>query len=110
MPSFARIYYLVYGVITVLSGVSGYVLKGSKISMIAGGATGLLLVIGSLLLRRVGRPFTAGLAISMLVSLLLTARFLGSLFNGLLNPALYMVPLSVGGVCVAAVLLFRTDL
>ena len=107
--SFARIYYLVFGLVTIVGGASAYLLKGSKASIIAGGIVGVLLIIGGLLLRRVGGAYTAGLAISMLLSLMLAGQFSAALFAGRINPAVYMVPLAVGGVCVAALLLFRPE-
>lgn len=107
--SFARIYYFVFGLVTIAGGASAFLLKGSKASIIAGSIVGLLLIVGSLLLRRVGAAYTAGLAISTLLSLMLAGQFSAALFAGRLNPALYMVPLSVVGVCTAALLLFRPE-
>ncbi len=107
--SFARIYFLLFGLATIAGGASAYLLKGSKASIIAGSIVGLLLIVGSLLLRRVGGAYTVGLALSMLLSLMLAGQFSAALFVGRLNPALYMVPLSIVGICTAALLLFRPE-
>lgn len=109
MLGFARIYFLIFGLATIAGGVSGYVIAGSKPSIIAGGVAGLLLILGGVLLSRVGGAYMGGLALSLLVSLALAGRFIPALVSGKLNPAAYMVPLSVVGVCAAAVLLFRPE-
>jgi uncharacterized membrane protein (UPF0136 family) len=65
---------LVYALLTIAMGVYGYTNKGSMVSMVAGGVSGLLL-LGSLALYK-SNP-RAGRIGAAVISLLLLLRFIG---------------------------------
>jgi uncharacterized membrane protein (UPF0136 family) len=97
----AKIYFIVFGILTIAGGVVGYVKAGSVASIVAGGITGVLLLVAALLLPeyRIVR-----LATACIVSLLLAAQFVPKfLRTGRVMPAGMMSILSVIGVIVAIV-------
>ena len=96
-----KIYFLVFGALTIIGGVIGYVKAGSVPSIIAGAITGvLLLVAGSIL----PQHRAAGLATAFIVSLLLAGQFVPKFFRtGKMMPAGLMSILSVIGLIVAIV-------
>jgi len=65
-------YYLVFAVLTILGGIMGYVKAKSKISLISGSISGVVLIIASCLLP--ARPILAGV-IGLCVSVLLAGKF-----------------------------------
>jgi uncharacterized membrane protein (UPF0136 family) len=88
-----KIYFIVFGLLTIAGGVIGYVKAGSTISFISGSISGLLLLVAAFLLP--GNPF-AGLALGGIVSLLLVGYFLPTLFHtGKMMPAGMMSLLSI---------------
>jgi uncharacterized membrane protein (UPF0136 family) len=94
----AKIYFLVFGVLTIAGGIMGYVKAGSVISIVAGVISGLLLVAAALLLPQ---QLMAGLIIAAAVSLLLAAQFVPKfLRTGSAMPAGLMSALSVIGIIV----------
>ena len=97
----AKIYFLIFGVLTIIGGVIGYVKAGSLPSIIAGAITGvLLLVAGALLPEHRG----IGIATAFIVSLLLAAQFVPKFIRtGRAMPAGMMSILSVIGLAVAIV-------
>jgi len=99
MLSATRIYFAVFGVLTIAGGIVGYVKAGSVASIIAGSISGLLLLLAAFLLpdHRV-----AGLALGLIVSLLLVIQF-GPKFisTGKVMPAGGMTVLSAIGMIVA---------
>src|SRR4029077_7592867 len=66
----AKIYFIVFGILTIAGGVVGYVKAGSVASIVAGGITGVLLLVAGLLLPEYR---IVGLATACIVSLLLAA-------------------------------------
>jgi uncharacterized membrane protein (UPF0136 family) len=97
----AKIYFIVFGVLTILGGIIGYVSKGSVPSIIAGSIAGILLLLGALLLPN---HLMAGLAIGLIVSLLLAGQFVPKfLQTGKAMPAGMMSILSVIGIIAAVV-------
>ncbi len=95
----ARIYFIIFGLLTIVGGVMGYVSKGSVASIVAGSVSGILLLLAAFLLP--GNAF-AGLALGTIVSLLLAVRFVPAyLNNGGFMPAGMMSVLSVIGLLVA---------
>jgi uncharacterized membrane protein (UPF0136 family) len=99
----AKIYFIVFGVLTILGGVFGYVRAGSMASIIAGSVAGVLILAAALLLPG---NVTAGLILAGVVSLVLAGRFLPVfLRTGDFMPAGMMALLSVIGI-VMAVLAF----
>lgn len=101
----AKIYFLLFGVLTIVGGVIGYVSKGSMPSLIAGGIAGALLLVAALLLPAQLLP---GLILALVVSLLLAGRFLPIfLKNGGVMPAGMMSVLSIIGVLIAIAALVK---
>jgi uncharacterized membrane protein (UPF0136 family) len=95
----ARIYFIIFGVLTIAGGIIGYVKAGSAASIIAGSVCGLLLLVGAFILPQ---HRTVGLVIGLIVSLLLAAQFIPKFFRtGKVMPAGAMALLSVLGIIVA---------
>lgn len=96
-----KIYFLVFGILTIVGGVIGYVKAGSVASIIAGSITGVLLLVAAFLLPE---HRAAGLATALIISLLLGAQFVPKFVRtGRAMPAGMMSILSVIGVVVAIV-------
>lgn len=97
----AKIYFIVFGLLTIVGGVMGYARAGSMASIIAGSISGILLLLAAFLLP--GNA-AAGLAIGLVVSIALAGKFVPALLNtGQVMPAGLMSVLSVIGVIVAIV-------
>src|SRR5438094_7947690 len=80
-----KLYFIVFGALTIIGGIIGYVKAGSLPSIIAGAITGLLLLIAAFLLTD---HRTVGLATAFIVSLLLAAQFVPKLIRtGKIMPA-----------------------
>jgi uncharacterized membrane protein (UPF0136 family) len=95
----AKIYFVVFGVLTIAGGVVGYVKAGSVASIIAGSITGVLLLVAAFLLPE---HRAIGLATAFIVSLLLAAQFVPKFIRtGRVMPAGMMSILSVIGVIAA---------
>jgi uncharacterized membrane protein (UPF0136 family) len=93
----AKIYFIVFGVLTIAGGVVGYVRAGSVASIIAGSITGVLLLVAAFLR-------AIGLATAFIISLLLAAQFVPKFIRtGRVMPAGMMSILSVIGVIAAIV-------
>jgi uncharacterized membrane protein (UPF0136 family) len=97
----AKIYFIIFGLLTIVGGVIGYVKAGSTASIIAGSISGILLIVAAYLLPG---QVTLGLAIAGVVSLLLAGRFIPVFMKtGQAMPAGLMSVLSVIGVVVAII-------
>jgi uncharacterized membrane protein (UPF0136 family) len=97
----AKIYFIVFGVLTVAGGVVGYVKAGSVASIVAGSITGVLLLVAAFLLPE---HRAIGLATALILSLLLAAQFVPKFMRtGKVMPAGMMSILSVIGVIAAIV-------
>ncbi len=97
----AKIYFIVFGALTIAGGIVGYVKTGSLPSIIAGSITGVLLLIAGSLLPE---HRAAGLATGLVISLLLAAQFIPKfLRTGKAMPAGIMSILSVIGITMAIV-------
>src|SRR5947209_5607262 len=92
----AKIYFIVFGALTIAGGIVGYVKAGSAASIIAGSITGVLLLVAAFLLPE---HRTIGLATALIVSFLLAAQFVPKfLRTGRVMPAGMMSILSVIGI------------
>jgi uncharacterized membrane protein (UPF0136 family) len=97
----AKLYFIVFGVLTVAGGVLGYVKAGSVASIIAGSITGVLLLVAAFLLPE---HRAIGLAAAFIISLLLAAQFVPKFIRtGRVMPAGMMSILTVIGLVVAIV-------
>ena len=101
----AKIYFIIFGILTIAGGIIGYVKAGSMPSIIAGSITGILLVIAALLLPE---HRAAGLATALIVSLVLAAQFVPKFIRtGKAMPAGMMSILSVIGIVIGLVAWMR---
>ena len=97
----ARIYFIIFGLLTILGGVIGYVKAGSTASIIAGSISGILLLIAAWLLPG---NLALGLALAAVISIALAGRFIPAFIKtGHLMPAGLMSVLSVIGIIMAIV-------
>jgi uncharacterized membrane protein (UPF0136 family) len=97
----AKIYFIVFGILTIAGGVIGYVKAGSMPSIIAGSISGILLLVAAFLLPD---HRLAGLAIGLIVSLLLAGQFIPKFIRtGKVMPAGMMSILSAIGIIMAIV-------
>jgi|SRR4051812_41957589 uncharacterized membrane protein (UPF0136 family) len=97
----AKIYFIIFGLLTIVGGVIGYVKAGSTASIIAGGISGIALLAAAFLLPG---NVALGLIIAGVVSIALAGKFVPDLMRtGKIMPAGMMAVLSVIGVIVAVV-------
>jgi uncharacterized membrane protein (UPF0136 family) len=100
-----KLYFLIFGALTIIGGVIGYVKAGSLPSLIAGSITGVLLLVAGALLTE---HRAIGLATGLVISLLLAAQFIPKFFRTHnVMPAGLMSILSVIGIVVALVTWLR---
>jgi uncharacterized membrane protein (UPF0136 family) len=69
-----KIYYLVFGILTIIGGVIGFVKAKSRASLIAGGSTGALLVAAAIVI--MAGHINWGLMLGLLVSVALAGQFI----------------------------------
>jgi uncharacterized membrane protein (UPF0136 family) len=96
MIDLAKIYYIIFGALTIVGGVIGFIKKTSYASLVAGGLAGVVLLIAAVMLK--DKP-QAGLILGGIVSVLLAGRFIPAFidkFNWM--PAGMMSILSVLGI------------
>jgi len=97
----AKIYFIIFGGLTIVGGIIGYVKAGSLPSIIAGSITGVLLLIAGSLLPE---HRAAGLATGFVISLLLAAQFIPKfLRTSKAMPAGMMSILSLIGIVISLV-------
>ena len=95
----AKIYFVVFGALTIIGGIIGYVKAGSVPSIVAGCITGILLIVAGLILPE-HRAW--GLGLGLIVSLLLAAQFIPKFVRtGRVMPAGMMTVLSAIGIVMA---------
>ena len=95
----AKIYFIVFGILTIAGGIVGYVKAGSVASIIAGSISGILLLLAAWLMPD---RQAAGLIVALVVSVLLAGQFVPKFFNThKVMPAGLMSLLSVLGIIVA---------
>jgi uncharacterized membrane protein (UPF0136 family) len=97
----AKFYFIIFGLLTIVGGVIGYVKAGSTASIVAGAISGIVLLVAAYLLPG---NVALGLVIAGLVSIALAARFIPAFMKtGKIMPAGLMAALSVIGVVMAIV-------
>ena len=97
----AKIYFIIFGLLTIVGGVIGYVKAGSTASLVAGAISGIALLVAAFLLPG---NVALGLIIAGVVSLLLAGRFIPNFMQtGKIMPAGLMAILSAIGVIMAIV-------
>ena len=95
----AKVYFIVFGILTIAGGIVGYVKAGSVISIIAGSISGILLLLAAWLMPD---RQAAGLIVALVVSVLLAGQFVPKFFSThKVMPAGLMSLLSVLGIVVA---------
>ncbi|MEY2440090.1 MAG: hypothetical protein QOI34_1475 [Verrucomicrobiota bacterium] len=95
----AKIYFLVFGLLTIAGGIMGYVKAGSTVSIIAGSLTGILLIVAGLVLPE---HRALGVGLGLIVSLLLAGQFIPKFVRtGRMMPAGMMTVLSAIGIVMA---------
>lgn len=101
----AKIYFIVFGLLTIVGGVMGYVKAGSTASLIAGSVSGILLLLAAFLLPG---NLAVGLGLAAVVSIALAGKFLPAFIKtGQVMPAGLMSVLSVIGFIMAIVAWMR---
>jgi uncharacterized membrane protein (UPF0136 family) len=97
----AKIYFIVFGLLTIVGGVIGYAKAGSTASIVAGSICGVLLLAAAYMLRE---HLALGLGVAAVISIALAGRFLPIFIKtGQVMPAGLMSVLSVIGVIMAIV-------
>jgi len=79
MLDLTKIFYFIFGLITLGGGVQAFLTAGSKASLIAGGISGLLLLVAGWLVQS-GKTMP-GLILGLIVTLGLAGRFLPKFFK-----------------------------
>ena len=74
MLELTKNYYLLFGVLTILGGVIGFMKAQSKASLIAGGVSGALILLAAWLV--MSGQAQAGLILGLVISAVLEMRFL----------------------------------
>ena len=91
MLDITRLYFFIFGALTIAGGVMGYA-KGSQASLIAGGISGILILVAAFLLKT---NMVVGLVLGGVVALALAGRFFPAfLSTGKWMPAGMMAILS----------------
>ena len=97
----AKIYFIVFGLLTIVGGVIGYAKAGSTASIIAGSISGILLLVAAYLLPE---HLALGLGVAAVISIALAGRFVPIFIRtGQVIPAGLMSVLSVLGIIMAIV-------
>src|SRR5438045_6544279 len=69
----AKIYFIIFGLLTIVGGTIGYVKAGSTASLVAGAISGIALIVAAILLPT---NVAVGLVIAGVVSIALAGRFI----------------------------------
>ncbi len=78
MLDLTRIYYFSFAALTIAGGVMGFVKAGSTASIVAGGISGVLIIVAALLLKT---NLVAGLVLGGIVALALAGWFAPAYFS-----------------------------
>lgn len=105
MIHFAKIYYIIFGLLTIAGGLMGYLKAHSVASLVAGGVSGVLLVVASCLLPS---KLQAALILALIVSVLLAGKFVPDFIHKkAIVPGGLMSLLSIAGVVVTLLAWYR---
>lgn len=105
MIDVAKVYYFIFGALTIVGGLIGFIKKHSYPSLIAGGLCGVLLLIAGVLLKN--KP-TPGLVLGIVISLALAGQFVPKFMaKHTWMPAGMMSILSVGGIVITLLALVK---
>ena len=106
MVDLAKIFYFIFGALTIAGGVMGYVKASSVPSLIAGSISGILLIVAGVLAG--SGKVQAALILGGIISIALAGRFLPIyLASHKFMPAGMMTILSVIGIIVTALAFFK---
>ena len=95
----AKVYFFVFGILTIAGGIVGYIKAGSMISIVAGFITGILLIAAGYVLPEQRQ---LGLCLGLITSLLLAIQFIPRVLRSRrMVPGGIMSLLSVGGIILA---------
>jgi uncharacterized membrane protein (UPF0136 family) len=95
----AKIYFIVFGLLTITGGLIGFLKAGSTISLISGGVAGLLLLTAAYL---IPGNLAVALGLALVISFLLAGRFIPNFITtSKMMPAGMMSILSVLGIVMA---------
>lgn len=98
------LYFLVFGALSLAMGVQGYRAAGSKASLIAGGISGLILLVAGFLCISGGEKVKSGHIIGLVISVALLGKFLPAyLKTKKLYPAGIMAAAALLGLVAAAI-------
>lgn len=100
-------FFLLFGTVTILGGIQGYLNARSVPSLVAGAISGIFLLLGAFLWH--ANQAKPGVFLLLLISLALLGRFTPSLLRGKLNPAVYIVPLSLVSTILAVIILLVAE-
>ena len=106
MLDLTKIFCFIFGVLTIAGGIMGYVKANSTVSLIAGGISGLLLIVAGVLIG--SGKVQAGLILGAVVSLALAGQFVPRfLSTHNFMPAGMMSILSVIGLILTVIALVK---
>ena len=105
MIHFAKIFYIVFGLLTMAGGLMGYLKAGSLASLISGGASGLLLLVAGIIFPA---RFNVGMILGLVVSVLLAGYFLPKYMEKkAIFPGGFMALMSVASIAITLLAWYR---
>ncbi len=105
MIDVAKIYYVIFGLLTMAGGLMGFLKSKSTVSLVAGGTSGILLLVASYLLPEKLQP---ALILGLIVSVLLAGKFVPDFIHKkAIVPGGLMALLSIAGIVVTLLVWYR---